>query len=273
MGQPSAPTAGLSGGPAGATPATPATPAPSLLERRQRRAAGPYSAGMLEALIVGALAQSSLLLAGLVVYVLKLPDRFVGQLAGLGAGALLGAAAFQLVPEAQVSLDNLEVGLWLLVGGAVFIVADRIIERRLGDAGPMGIVVGNVNDALPESLIFGIQLGSGLLLSLPFVAAVWVSNIPQALPPAAALAAEGWARARQVLLWGSVVVVAGICSAIGFVVAQALGDVSGARLAAFTIGGLITMLTTSMIPFAYERGGMAAGIWAVVGFGATLASS
>jgi ZIP family zinc transporter len=228
---------------------------------------------MLDALIVGAVAQSSLLLAGLVVYVVTLPDRFVGQLAGLGAGALLGAAAFQLVPEAQLSLGNLQVGLWLLVGGSVFILADRIIERRLGDSGPMGIVVGNVNDALPESLIFGIQLGSGMALSLPFVVAVWVSNVPQALPPAAALAKDGWARTRQAMLWGTVVVVAGLCSGLGYVAAQALGDVNGARLAAFTIGGLVTMLTTSMIPFAYERGGMAAGIWAVVGFGVTLATS
>ena len=112
-----------------------------------------------------------------------------------------------------------------------------------------------------------------MLLSLPFVVAVWVSNIPQALPPAAALAKEGWPRARQVLLWGSVVLVAGVCSAVGFVAAQALGDINGSRLAALTIGGLLTMLTTSMIPFAYERGGMAAGIWAVVGFGVTLATS
>ncbi len=228
---------------------------------------------MLEAVLVGAIAQSSLLLAGLLVYVIALPSNVVGQLAGFGAGALLGAAAFQLVPEAQVSLDNLEVGLWLLIGGTVFVVADRIIERRLGDSGAMGIVVGNVNDALPESLIFGIQLGGGLALSLPFVAAVWVSNIPQVLPPAADLAAAGWTKAKQAALWGSVVVLAGAFSGVGYVISSALGDVNGARVAAFTIGGLIAMLTTSMIPFAYQKGGLAAGIWAVVGFGLTLASS
>lgn len=223
--------------------------------------------------MVGAIAQSSLLVAGLLVYAVTLPPRFVGQFAGLGAGALLGAAAFQLVPEAQVSLDNLEIGLWLLVGGSVFVVADRIIERRLGDSGAMGIVVGNVNDALPESLIFGIQLGAGLVLSLPFVAAVWISNIPQVIPPAAELAASGWTRAKQAALWGSVVVLAGGFSGLGFVIAEAVSEADGARVAAFTIGGLIAMLTTSMIPFAYQKGGIGAGILAVVGFGLTLAAS
>ena len=122
-------------------------------------------------------------------------------------------------------------------------------------------------------LIFGIQLGSGLVLSLPFVAAVWISNIPQMIPPAADMAAKGWARSRQALLWGSVVIIAGVFSAVGFLIADALGDVNGARVAAFTIGGLITMLTTSMIPFAYEKGGLPVGIWAVVGFAITLAAS
>jgi ZIP family zinc transporter len=228
---------------------------------------------VLESFLVGALAQSSLLITGLLVYAISLSSNAVGQLAGFGAGALLGAAAFQLVPEAQASLDSLEIGIWLLIGGGVFVVADRFIERRFGESGAMGIVVGNINDALPESLIFGIQLGGGLTLSLPFIAAVWVSNIPQVMPPAADLAAASWKRSRQALLWGGVVLAAGIFSAAGFVIAQAVSDADGARLAAFTIGGLVAMLTTSMIPFAYEKGGLAAGIWAVAGFGISLAAS
>jgi len=228
---------------------------------------------MIEAMVVGSLAQSSLLITGLLVYAFTLPAKVVGQLAGFGAGALIGAASFQLVPEALESLDSLEIGIWLLLGGAVFVVADTIIDRLFGESGAMGIVVGNINDALPESLIFGIQLGAGMVLSLPFVAAVWISNIPQVIPPAADLAASGWARRKQATLWGTVVIVAGLAAGLGFLIADAFAIADGARVAAFTIGGLIAMLTTSMIPFAYEKGGLPAGIWAVVGFGLTLATS
>jgi ZIP family zinc transporter len=231
---------------------------------------------MLEAFIVGALAQSSLIVSAIVVYAVTIPKRVVGQLAGFGAGALLGATAFQLVPEAS-SLDGVEIAVWMLVGGGVYVLADRIIEARLGDSGggsnAMGIVVGNVNDALPESLIFGIQLGSGLVLSLPFVAAVWISNIPQALPPSADLAAAGWRWTRMIAMWGAVVVVAGACSMAGYALATSIGDVNGARVAAFTIGGLVTMLTTSMIPFAASVGGYPAGVWAALGFAISLAAS
>ena len=228
---------------------------------------------MLDAFLLGAFAQSSLLITALVVYRITFHDRFVGQMAGLGAGALLGAAAFQLVPEAQVSLGSVELSIWLLVGASVYVIADKIIERRMGENGAMGIVVGNINDALPESLIFGIQLATSAALSPTLALSVWVSNIPQALPPAADLRKQGWPARRQVVLWGSVVLLSGILAAVGYAFAQQLGDVGGARIAAFTIGGLIAMLTTSLIPFAYEKGGLAAGMWAVVGFGLTLAAS
>ena len=66
---------------------------------------------------------------------------------------------------------------------------------------------------------------------------------------------------------------AGVFSAAGFLLASAISDANGARVAAFTIGGLIAMLTTSMIPFAYQKGGIAAGIWAVLGFAVSLAAS
>jgi hypothetical protein len=85
----------------------------------------------------------------------------------------------------------------MLVGVAVFLLADQLVERRFGSegaGGAMGIIVGSVVDGVPESAILGIQVGIGMTISLGFVAAVFVSNIPQAIAPSADLAASGWAR-------------------------------------------------------------------------------
>ena len=173
-----------------------------------------YRESMIQAVLLGALAQAALLLSGLAVYVVKVPRRVVGALAGYGAGALLGAIAFDLIPEGE-ELPNLEIAIWLLIGAAVFVLADRLVETRFGGesaaktdpgpsapaeetaaatsaGGPLGIVVGAVVDGVPESLIFGIQLAAGQGLSVAFVAAVFVSNIPQALAPSVDLAAAGW---------------------------------------------------------------------------------
>src|SRR5262245_49837956 len=115
---------------------------------------------MLSAFGLGVVAQSSLLAAGLLVCWVKVPRRVVGVLAGFGAGALLAAISFDLVIEAA-DLELWEFALWMLVGVAVFLVGDRVVERRYGssgEGGAMGIVVGSVVDGVPESIIFGIQL-------------------------------------------------------------------------------------------------------------------
>lgn len=230
---------------------------------------------MISAIVVGALSQSSLLLSGLAVYVVRVPRRVVGALAGYGAGALLGAIAFDLIPEGEGLGSNLEVAVWLLVGAAVFVLADRLVETRFGEGGGgagMGIVVGSVVDGVPESLILGIQVAAGQGLSVAFLAAVFISNIPQALAPSVDLAESGWKPLRMALMWGVVVVACGLTAGAGFFLADTLG-ISGDRAAAFAAGGLLAMMTNSLMPFAFERGGALAGVMTVVGFAASLATS
>jgi zinc transporter, ZIP family len=233
---------------------------------------------MLDALLLGAAAQSALVLAGLVVYEVRVPDRVVGAIAGYGVGALIGAITFDLVPEAHV-VQTLEAALWLLAGAAVYIVADRLVDRFLAPAGeggdksqdPLGIVVGAVVDGVPESLIFGIGLAALLPVSLPFLVAVWVSNIPQALAPSAELAKSGWRPLRVTIMWSAVVIACGVTAAAGFAGASVLGPGTSGRAAAFAAGGLLAMLTDSLVPFAYQRAGVQAGIWTVIGFAVALA--
>ena len=223
---------------------------------------------MLNAFGLGALAQSSLLLAGLVVCWITVPRRVVGVLAGFGAGAMLAAISFDLIAE-TVGLDQWELGLWMLAGVAVFLAGDRFVEKRFGSegtGGAMGIVVGSVVDGVPESIIFGIQLATGLPISASFLAAVLVSNIPQAIAPSADLAAAGWGPRRLGRLWLLVVLACGVAAALGYLAADLSGDVTGARMAAIAAGGLLAMLTNSLMPFAYERGGELAGVATVVGF-------
>ena len=232
---------------------------------------------MIEAILVGALAQSSLILSGAVVYLVKVPSRVIGALAGFGAGALIAAVAFDLIPE-SADLDPPELSLWLLIGAFVFFVSDWYVESRFGGddeggGGPLGIVVGSVVDGVPESLIFGIQLGAGNTLSAAFLAAVWVSNIPQALAPSAALAEGGWPIARLVGMWSIVVLVCGLVAGLGYGLADVSSAVNGDRAAALAAGGLLTMLTDSLMPYAFKRGGSPAGIFTVVGFALSLGAT
>jgi ZIP family zinc transporter len=228
----------------------------------------------LQAFALGAVAQSSLLLAGLAVYWIRPGEKVIGALSGFGAGALISAVAFDLIPQAE-ALEYWETAIWLLVGALIFVIADGLVERRYGagdESGPMGIVVGSVVDGVPESAIFGIQIATGQMLGAAFIGAVFVSNIPQALAPSAALAESGWKRARMAGMWGVVVLACGVTAWLGYLLGEALGA-SGGRAAAIAAGGLLAMLTDSLMPYAMQKGGDQAGFWTVVGFVVSLASS
>jgi len=131
--------------------------------------------------------------------------------------------------------------------------------------------VGAVVDGIPESLIFGIQVASGQSISTSFLIAVFVSNVPQALAPSADLAGSGWRAGKMALMWGVVVLACGVASGFGF--AATVFGLNGDRAAAFAAGGLLAMLTDSLMPLALERGGTWAGIWTVVGFASSLATT
>jgi ZIP family zinc transporter len=223
---------------------------------------------MLKAIALGTLAQSALLLSGLLVYWINFPPKFVGVLAGFGAGALIEAVAFDLVAEAQ-DLSSLQFGIWMLVGAAILLIGDRIVDRRFGDeggGGAMGIVVGSMVDGVPESAIFGIQVATGYPITVSFFAAVFVSNFPQAIAPSADLVKKGWKMRRMVGMWALVLISCGVASGLGYLLADAFSSVAGDRMAALAGGGLLAMLTNSLMPFAFERGGQLAGVGTVLGF-------
>jgi len=243
---------------------------------------------MLEAFVLGALGQTSLVLAGLLAYVTTFPPRVIGSLAAFGAGSLIGAIAFDLLPDAE-ELASGQGALWLLIGAGVFVVADALIERLTApneaagsegaaaegesSGGPLGIVVGSIVDGVPESVIFGIGVATGQPLSIGFLFAVWISNIPQALAPSAELVKSGWPAVRLAGMWVGGVLACGIAAALGFAFGAVERAALGARMSAFAAGGLLAMLTNSLIPFSYERAGAQAGIWAVVGFALALATN
>jgi ZIP family zinc transporter len=78
---------------------------------------------------------------------------------------------------------------------------------------------------------------------------------------------------RMTLMWSAVVLACGVAAALGFIAGSLSADAFGGRAAALASGGLLAMLTNSLIPFSYERAGALAGVGTVVGFALALAAS
>ena len=62
------------------------------------------------------------------------------------------------------------------------------------------------------------------------------------------------------------VLACGVAAALGYLATDLTGAVQGDRAAALAAGGLLAMLTNSLIPLSFERGGALAGAATAVGF-------
>lgn len=229
---------------------------------------------MLNAFGLGAVTQLSLVLSVFLVFLFTMPKRLVGALAAFGAGALIAAVSRDLLPDAH-QLNLVQASIWAVLGASLFILGEQAVHRKFGDEGPaaaLGIVIGAILDGVPEAIIFGVQLASGEAVSMAFIAAVFVSNVPQAVAPSADLKDAGWSLGRIAGLWGWVVLACGVASLAGYGARGLADTVTGARMAAFACGGILAMLCNSLIPFAHERA-KGAGFWMVVGFCASFAIS
>ena len=100
------------------------------------------------------------------------------------------------------------------------------------------IVLGAMLDGIPESVVLGSTLIAGGAIGLPFLAAVAISNVPEALSAAADLRREGHRPPWIIGLWVAVAVVSGIASALGYALLGGMGE------KAFQDGGDLTGLAT-----------------------------
>jgi ZIP family zinc transporter len=223
----------------------------------------------------GALAAGALLIGAGLALTLPLRPRVTGLIMGFGAGALIAAVAYELVPESEV--EGAWVVLALVAGALTFFVGDVVVDRRGGkgrkklahpaaDGGGRAIFLGTLLDGVPESLILGMSLSVGGSISVVFLAAVFVSNLPEGVAGTVSLRRESHSPCAVVLMWLALAAVLAACAALGWGLMRWLPGFDDAYVQAFAAGAVLTMLADTMMPEAYEQGGKAAGLLTVLGF-------
>lgn len=194
----------------------------------------------------------------------------------LGAGVLVSSVAFELMDEAY-SVGGLDASAsGLLLGAAVFYLADREVNRRGGErrknpgdrqgGSATAIAIGALLDGIPESAAIGISLIEGNGVGIALVAAVFLSNVPESLSSAAGMKRAGRSPAYVLGLWGAVTLASTLAALLGYLfLAGASGNVVAA-IQSFAAGAILTMLASTMMPEAYEDGGPVVGVVTTVGF-------
>jgi ZIP family zinc transporter len=211
------------------------------------------------------LAASSLVIGAFIAQNVKISKRVVGEAMGFGAGALISAMAYELIPPE--SLTHRDIWLFFGIGALVFYGIDSVLERSSsGSANPgQAIALGALLDGIPESIVLGISLAVGGSVTIGFLVAVFVSNVPEALSATSDLHAHTSAR-NIYRLWIGIALISAVAGALGYAFANALPATDGHRVQAFAAGAVLTMLASSMMPEAFTEGGRRVALYTALGF-------
>ena len=228
---------------------------------------------MITAFFWGGLAAASLLV-GFYLSARRLSNRTIGMVMGFGAGALLSAITYELVP------DSVHGGWFMVVmflaGALTFFGIDWMIDHQGGadrkdiEGRQVGsgsaIFIGTLLDNIPESIILGMSLALGGAINTAFMVAVFISNLPEGVAGSLNLESAGRSRRSIFWMWTALVIVSAACAALGYLIINWLPGADGRYAQAFAAGAMLTMLADAMMPEAFEHGGKLVGIVTVMGF-------
>jgi ZIP family zinc transporter len=219
---------------------------------------------VIEALGWGALAASSLVIGAALGLARAWPDRLVGLVLGFGAGALISAVSFELALEGIEEGGPLASGIGLALGALTYFFLSRTIQ---------GLALGAFLDGVPEQLVLGMGIAAGNGVSVGLLAAVFVSNLPEAIGSVDEMRTTRRSPAQIMRMWVVIAVVCALASVLGWVLADNIGGRVGGAINGFAAGALLVMLTDSMIPDAHDKAKRSAGLVVVLGFAVATALS
>lgn len=237
----------------------------------------------------GGVAGSALLVGAAIAYWLRVSARVVAAIMAFGSGVLISALSFELMDEAfrRGGLDSTALGF--LGGAAVYTALNWWLShrgarhrKRSGNQQPseqqqggsgLAIALGALLDGIPESIVIGLSMLKGGVVSSVAVIAIFLSNLPEGLSSAAGMKKAGRSAGYIFGVWGAIAVASALAAVAGFVLFDGSSPDMVAGTTAVAAGAILAMLADTMIPEAFEQARDFAGLITVVGFLAAFALS
>jgi zinc transporter, ZIP family len=225
---------------------------------------------MFQAALWGGIASLSLLIGALMGIFLHIPKKVVAFIMALGTGLIIGSATFDLLSEAEGKADLMYLMSMFLLGALIFTLFEMFLskkggsERKRSKKNPHGhsglaIYVGTIMDAIPESIIIGVSFIESQSMQWVFIIAIFISNLPESLSSSIGFKLDQYSTKKIIYLWGSVVILSSLSSMLGYVFLQDAPESTSYIIGAFGAGGLLAMVSSTMMPEAYEEGGPIVG--------------
>jgi ZIP family zinc transporter len=236
----------------------------------------------LEAGAWGLLAGGALVLGALVAWFVRVPQRVVALVMAFGAGVLISALAFDLVDEAESTGGLVPTVAGFLVGAVLYVAANVFLSRRGArhrkrshglqpseseqSGSGAAIAVGALLDGVPESIVLGLSLLGGNGVGVPVLAAIFISNLPEGLSSAAGMKASGRSARYVFGVWIGIALASGAAGLLGCLWLQDAAPETLAAITALAAGAILAMVADTMVPEAFERAHLLAGLVTTLGF-------
>jgi ZIP family zinc transporter len=221
---------------------------------------------VLQATLYGVGTALPLVLGAVIGLRVNLPGKALGALMAFGGGTMIAAVSSELFEPAFDEVGAVPAGLALLGGAGVFVVADKLIDDKLGAASlGWALMLGTVLDGVPENTALGVSLteGGGLVL----LVAVAVGNTPEAIGGSAQMREQHKVSSGRVLgLWSATALVLVLVTIGGYAASDVIPGAVVATIQAFAGGATIAVLADSLIPAAFKASGWWTGLATALGF-------
>lgn len=229
----------------------------------------------------GLVSGSALVLGAGIAYFSQVPKKVIALIMAFGSGVLISALAFELMEEAykRGGFDATAVGF--VSGAVIYSLANYLLSRKgakhrkrsgvqpseANEPGSgLAIAIGALIDGIPESIAIGVSIIHGGAVSLAAVVAIFLSNVPESLSSTAGMKKAGRSAGYIFGIWSGIAIISGFAALAGFVVFRHFSPNIIAGTVAVAAGAILSMLSSTMIPEAYEEAHDLIGIVTVIGF-------
>lgn len=230
----------------------------------------------------GLVAGSALLLGAAIGFFLQVPQRLIAAIMAFGSGVLISALSFDLMDEAYKRGGFDSTALGFVTGAVVYTVANWYLSRkgakhrkRSGHQQPLesddsgsglAIAIGALLDGIPESIVIGVSMIKGGVVSSVAVAAIFLSNLPEGLSSSAGMKRANRSAGYIFGVWGGIAIISSVAALSGYAVFSHFSSDVIAATTAIAAGAILAMLSDTMIPEAFEEAHDFAGLITVIGF-------